>query len=563
MQNTLTKTEREPFGWLNRDQKLFLERGYLLEGQQAVDRIRYIADHAEKLLGIKGFSDKFFDYMSKGWFSLSSPIWSNYGLERGLPISCFGSYIGDQMLDISSTVQEVMMMSKYGGGTSAYFGHIRPRGSLITNNGKSDGSFNFSKLFDTVIDVVSQGTTRRAQFAGYIDIEHADIDEWLDIHTEGNPIQLMYYGVCIGHKWLEEMKAGDQEKRKIWGKLIQRKFETGIPYIFFKDNVNANRPDVYIDKGMNVYAQNMCTEICLSSSIDESFVCCLSSMNLHYYDEWKDTDAVEILTYFLDSVMTDFIDRAKNYHGLEKAVRFAERQRALGLGVLGYHSYLQSKMIPFESQEAFTINNEIFELLQQKTLKASKELADQLGEPELLKGYGRRNTTLMTIAPTKSSSYILGQVSASIEPLKSNYFIKDVAKAKSIYKNPYLDKLLTELGQNTEEVWKSIEQKNGSVQHLQFLSKEQKDVFKTFHEISPLVIIQQAAQRQQYIDQSQSLNLMIDPSTPKGEVSKLYLLAEELGIKSLYYQYSFNAAQEVKRNIANNQELTGCATCEA
>lgn len=547
---------RPDFAWLNEDSRLFLQRGYLLEGTTALDRIRFISEHAERKLGIEGYADKFYHYMARGYFSLSSPIWSNFGLDRGLPISCFGSYIGDSIYEIMETTAEVGMMSKIGGGTSAYFGDIRPRGSAIKNNGKSDGSFNFSKLFDTVIDVISQGTSRKGQFAGYIDIEHGDIDEWLDIHTEGNPIQLMYYGVCVGHDWLESMKAGDPYKRQLWAKLLQRKTETGIPYLFFKDNANAGRPDVYKDKNMTVHASNLCTEIMLPSSSEESFVCCLSSMNLLYFDEWKDTDAPEVLTYFLDVVMSEFIEKSKDIPFLHKANRFAVRHRALGLGVLGWHSYLQANNIAFDSFEAMQKNNEIFRTLQEKTLKASQELAHRFGEPELLKGYGRRNTTLMSIAPTKSSSFILGSVSPSVEPFKSNYYVKDLSKIKTVYKNPFLEKLLQEKGLDREEIWESILHNDGSVQHLTQLSDEEKEVFKTFSEISQLSIIQQAAQRQKYIDQGQSINIMVHPNTPARDLNQLYLTAEELGLKSIYYQYSMSAAQVFNRN------LLSCSSCE-
>lgn len=547
---------RPDFEWLNEDSRLFLQRGYLLEGTTALDRIRYIAEHAERKLGIEGYADKFYHYMARGYFSLSSPIWSNFGLDRGLPISCFGSYIGDSIHEIMETTAEVGMMSKIGGGTSGYFGDIRPRGSAIKNNGKSDGSFNFSKLFDTVIDVISQGTSRKGQFAGYIDIEHGDIDEWLDIHTEGNPIQLMYYGVCVGHDWLESMKSGDPYKRQLWAKLLQRKTETGIPYLFFKDNANAGRPDVYKDKNMTVHASNLCTEIMLPSSSDESFVCCLSSMNLLYFDEWKDTDAPEVLTYFLDVVMSEFIEKSNEIPFLHRANKFARRHRALGLGVLGWHSYLQANNIAFDNFQAMQKNNEVFRTLQEKTLKASQELAKRFGEPEILKGYGRRNTTLMSIAPTKSSSFILGSVSPSVEPFKSNYYVKDLAKIKTVYKNPFLEKLLKEKGLDNEEIWESILHNDGSVQHLAQLTDEEKEVFKTFSEISQLSVIQQAAQRQKYIDQGQSINIMVHPATPAKDLNQLYLTAEELGLKSIYYQYSMSAAQVFNRN------LLSCSSCE-
>ena len=553
---THAETTRPDFSWLNEDSRLFLQRGYLLDGTTPEARIRAIAAHAGNILQDDTFAERFHHYMARGYYSLSSPIWSNFGLSRGLPISCFGSYIGDSIYDIMRTTAEVGMMSKIGGGTSAYFGAIRPRGSDISNNGKSDGSFNFSKLFDTIIDVISQGTSRKGQFAGYIDIDHGDIDEWLDIHTEGNPIQLMYYGVCISNAWLESMKAGDPEKRRVWAKVLQRKAETGIPYLFFKDNANAGRPDVYKDRNMTVYASNLCTEIMLPASDEESFVCCLSSMNLLYFDEWKHTDAPELLTQFLDAVMSEFIEKSAEIPFLDRAHRFAKRHRALGLGVLGWHSYLQANRIAFDSFAAMQKNNEIFQLLQQKTLAASKALAAKFGEPELLQGYGRRNTTLLSIAPTKSSSFILGSVSPSVEPFKSNYHVKDLAKIKTTYKNPFLVELLKEKGIDNEKTWESILLNDGSVQHLAALNEEEKEIFKTFAEISQLAVIQQAAQRQKYIDQGQSINVMIHPDTPTRDINQLYLTAAELGLKSIYYQHSISAAQRFNRNLLN------CSSCE-
>ena len=553
---TDTAPTRPDFAWLTEDSRLFLQRGYLLDGTTPEARIRAIAEHAGNILQDDTFAERFHHYMARGYYSLSSPIWSNFGLSRGLPISCFGSYIGDSIYDIMRTTAEVGMMSKIGGGTSAYFGAIRPRGSDISNNGKSDGSFNFSKLFDTIIDVISQGTSRKGQFAGYIDIDHGDIDEWLDIHTEGNPIQLMYYGVCISNAWLESMKAGDPEKRRVWAKVLQRKAETGIPYLFFKDNANAGRPDVYKDRNMTVYASNLCTEIMLPASDEESFVCCLSSMNLLYFDEWKHTDAPELLTQFLDAVMSEFIEKSAEIPFLDRAHRFAKRHRALGLGVLGWHSYLQANRIAFDSFAAMQKNNEIFQLLQQKTLAASQTLAAKFGEPELLQGYGRRNTTLLSIAPTKSSSFILGSVSPSVEPFKSNYHVKDLAKIKTTYKNPFLVELLKEKGIDNEKTWESILLNDGSVQHLAALSDEEKEIYKTFAEISQLAVIQQAAQRQKYIDQGQSINVMIHPDTPTRDINQLYLTAAELGLKSIYYQHSISAAQRFNRNLLN------CSSCE-
>ena len=313
---------------------------------------------------------------------------------------------------------------------------------------------------------------------------------------------------------------------------------------------------MYKDKNMTIHASNLCTEIMLPSNTEESFVCCLSSMNLLYFDEWKDTDAPEVLIYFLDVVMSEFIEKSKGIAYLHRANRFATRHRALGLGVLGWHSYLQANNIAFDSFEAMNKNNLIFKTLQQKTLKASQDLAKRFGEPEILKGYGRRNTTLMSIAPTKSSSFILGSVSPSVEPFKSNYYVKDLAKIKTTYKNPFLVKLLQEKGLDIEDIWESILRNDGSVQHLEQLSEHEKEVFKTFSEISQLSVIQQAAQRQQYIDQGQSINVMIHPATPAKDLNQLYLTAEELGLKSIYYQFSMSAAQVFNRN------LLSCSSCE-
>lgn len=471
--------------------------------------------------------------------------------------NCFGSYITDDLNGIFDTVSEVAMMNKLGGGTSGYFGAIRARGSEITAGGKSNGSFSFLQIFDKVVSVVNQNGIRRGMFAGYMDIDHADIEEWVDIHTEGNPVQDIYWGVNVTNSFIEKVKNGDKAARNLWAKILSVKTATGIPYLHFIDNVNENKADVYLDKNMKIHASNMCMEISLPSSADESFVCCLMSMNLLHYDKWKDTDAVKTAVYFLDAVMSEFIEKAKVIPKMEKAVRFAERHRALGLGVLGWHSYLQSKMIPFDGFEAMMKNAEIFKHIREESYQGSKELAELLGEPELLKGYGRRNTTLMAVAPTKSSSFILGQVSQGVEPIKANLFIKDTAKVKTVFKNPFLEKLLAERDKDTPEVWESINKAGGSVAHLDFLTPREKDVFKTFEEINQMSIIQQAAQRQQFIDQGQSINLSIHPDTPLKDINALYLQAMELGVKGIYYQFSKSAAQSF------NRELLQCSSCEA
>jgi ribonucleoside-diphosphate reductase alpha chain len=927
--------------WLNEDSRLFLERGYLLEGETPEQRIRDNAEAAEKILRhpkygnpskFEGFADKFELYLKRGWYTQSSPIWSNFGRERGLPISCFGSYIPDTMEGILEKSAEVGVMTKGGGGTSGFFGDIRGRGSKISSGGESTGSVHFMQIFDKLMQVVSQGNVRRGSFASYLPVDHPDIEEFLKIKSEGDPIQDISIGVCISDEWMKSMIAGDKDKRKVWASIIKKKFESGYPYIFFSDNANSQSPKVYRDKGLKIKHSNLCvtgdqrvvssfglltakelyesqdslilfdnskvvnastmqliekdadvykitlengmshtitgyhkiaikdkisqkkdsfqevltknveckdlkigdsvaiqtnkglfgnvnkpkeafllglyqadgtqhkdlimldlwendfdllpvvqvyhdyvcdtyrtqiskyngrtydkpkfidcvvredsaakkrltskalkkalnfekgyvpdwiwtadeetqwqyirglyyadgtvfkskssgepiqislasinkeflqeiqlilanlgmqssirllraagnslmpdgkggekyyetktcyrliignkndaitfnksthfldrkgivledreyrdntkkfykissieyvgkedvycctvnseehhwicngfvthncSEIMLSNDENESFVCNLSSINLEKWDEWKDTDAVETLVFFLDAVMTEFINKTEGMKFMEAARNFAINQRALGIGVVGWHSLLQSKMISFESMEAKYLNSEIWKTMRLQADEATGKLSAYLGEPKLLKGYGRRNVTTLAVAPTTSSAFILGQVSPSIEPLMDNYFVKDLAKSRSSYRNPYLKKLLESKGMDNEEVWLSILKKGGSVQHLEFLSQKERSVFKTFSEISQKEIIIQASTRQRWIDQGQSLNLRIHKDTKPKEVSELMIFAWEQGIKSLYYQRGTNPAQELSRSIMD------CKNCEA
>jgi ribonucleotide reductase alpha subunit len=709
--------DRKPFYWLNEDSRTFLSRGYLSEGETPESRIRDIADKAEWYLKdmakknnkdtsqFDGFADKFYEYMSRGYYSLSSPVWANYGKHRGLAVSCFGGFINDTMESILYGVAENGMLMKNGGGTSGYFGKVRHRGAPIKDQGESSGSVHFMQLYDTLASVVSQGSVRRGFFAAYQDIEHPDAEEFLDIGTEGNPIQGLTTSVIVSDQFINDMKNGDAEKRKLWAKVLQRRSEIGYPYIMFGDNVNRNKPQVYKDKNMKIYASQMClrgdsimvvkfgfdaepveidietfvklwgigavppdttvktekgfqvvtaaaktgstkemiritdeetgkfvectpdhkiytqnrgwvmaqdlteedelllamdlvggsikierityeeeipvyditvpetssffandilvhncSEISLPSSDDETFTCVLSSLNVLHWDEIKHTDAIEVMTMFLDTVNEEFVRKSEGQEYLKRARQFAMNHRALGLGILGWHSYLQSNMIAFESNTAARKNLEIAKTLKEKSHAASRKLAEILGEPPLLVGYGMRNTTTMAIAPTKSSSFILGQVSQSIELEFSNCYVKDLAKIKVTIKNPYLEKLLKEKGKDSTSVWDSIKSADGSVQHLDFLTQEEKDVFKTFSEVDPYIIIDQAAVRQEYIDQSQSLNLMLDPSMSVKEINALYLYAHEMGIKNLYYSYSMSAAQSLTRKKVTS---AGCASCEA
>lgn len=547
------------YRWANDLSMQFLSRGYLQEGETLDQRVDIICDNAERILNIEGFAKRFKENFKKGWYSLSSPVWSNFGNDRGLPISCFGSHLEDTMESILFNVAEVGMMTKYGGGTSAYFGKLRPRGAPIKDNGESSGPVHFMQMFDKLINVISQGSVRRGNFAAYLDIDHPDIEEFLSIRSEGHPIQDLLFGVNVPDYWLNEMIAGDPPKRKIWAKVLEARTNFGLPYIQFTDNVNNNSPAPYKHWNRKINGSNLCSEIQLAADEDESFVCCLSSMNILHFDEWKDTDAVELLVYFLDAVMTEFITKSEHILYMERARRFAINQRALGIGWLGYHSYLQSKMIPFESFEAKMFNNIIASTIKKQADQASEKMCDLYGQSYWLLSSGskKRHTTLQAIAPTKSSAFILGQVSEGIEPHRTNYYIKDLAKGKFSIRNPYLVDLLEKIGKNDEDTWKSILEKSGSVQHLEFLDQETRDVFKTFAEISQMEVVIQAASRQKYVDQGQSLNLMIHPSIPTKDVNKLILEGWKLGVKAFYYQFSVNAAQTFARDIL------ACSSCEA
>lgn len=538
---------RSRYYWLNDDSRLFLSRGYISESPE--QRIKDIANTAERYLKIEGFAKKFEDYMSRGFYSMSTPVWINFGKDKGLPISCYGSNVDDTLDSILNGSREIGMMSKYGGGTSIYLGNIRERGATISTGGTADGPVHYARMYDTTVDVCKQSEARRGACAAWLPVEHNDILEFLDIGTEGNPIQNLQYGVTVTDQWIQEMKDGDADKRKIWAKVIQRRNEFGYPYIMFKDNSNNNSP--YKELGLEITASNLCSEIQLPTDSFNSFVCCLGSINLLHWDEIVETDAIEIYTLFLNAVMEEFIKKSYNMPGMKRAHRFAEQHRALGLGVLGYHSLFQSKLIEFESLEAKQLNYQIFKTLKERTEKTSQWLHDEKGITSLREGFA--NTTLIAIAPTKSSSFIHGQVSMGIEPIKSNYFIKDLAKSKTIYKNPFLEAELEKYGLNTPQVWEDILKKDGSVQHLDFPTKA---VFKSFIEISPSELILQAGQRQQFIDQSQSLNLMIHPSVPAKDINKLYLNAHESGVKTLYYQFSQSSAQSFARDILE------CASCE-
>lgn len=545
------------YRWLNKKTRKYLKNGYLTEDQTAEERIKIICDTAEQLLGKQGFSDKLNTYIANGWIGMSSPIWSNFGNKRGFPISCFSSYFDDTIYDILIKTAETGIMTKVGGGTSGYFGDIRPRGSPISTGGTTNGAVHFMQLVETTTNVISQSNVRRGSFAAYLPIDHPDFEEFLNIQEIGNPIQRLHIGACVSDKFMNDMLNGNIKNRELWAKMCQKRSGSGEPYLFFTDNVNNQAPQVYKDKGLKINNSNLCNEIFLSNSPNESFVCDLSSLNLLYWDEWKDTDLVETVIYFLDAVMTEFINKTEHEPLMQDARRFAINQRALGLGVIGYHSLLQSKLIPFESFDAKMLNVTIFKTIREQCDLATIKLAQEYGEPPLLEGYGRRNTTTMALAPTTSNAHILGQVSQAIEPYNSNYYTKALAKGDETFKNPYLREVLKEHDKNDEDTWENILVHGGSVQQLPFLSELEKNVFKTFSEISQKEIVIQAAQRQKYIDQGQSLNLMIPATADEKEISDLLIFGWDMGLKGFYYQRSSNSAQTLARSIMT------CKSCES
>ena len=549
--------------WFNEESEQVLNRGYLLKGETVEGAIERVAHAAAKRLYRPELKPKFKEVLEKGWMSWSSPIWANMGTKRGLPISCFNVHVPDDVEGITDKLGEVIMQTKIGGGTSGYFGELRGRGTAITDNGKSSGAVSFMKLFDVTMDVVSQGGVRRGAFAGYLDIDHPDIEEFLAIKDIGSPIQNLFTGVCVPDYWLNEMIDGDEEKRVTWAKVLESRQQKGLPYIFFTDNVNKNKPEIYKEKNMVINASNLCSEIALPSSEEESFVCCLASMNLELYDEWKDTDAVRTAIFLLDAVMSEFIEKTKENNHLKAAHNFAKRHRALGLGVMGWHSYLQRNNLPFGDVFNIARTNTIFGQIETQAYAASEELAEIYGPAPLFEETTnssikpRRNTTLIAIAPTTSSSSILGQTSPGIEPFSSNYFKAGLAKGNFIRKNKYLQKVLEEKGMDNEDTWRAIMLDKGSVQNIEGLTQHEKEVFKTFKEISQMDIIKQAGARQKFIDQSQSLNLNIPSEVPVRDVNNLYITAWREGVKTLYYQRSSSVSKELISNIVS------CSSCES
>lgn len=568
------KNGPNPWYWVTDNTIDFMNKGYLVD-QTVQERVVDIA-HAFYLnmldMGLsttqaKHYANNLYHYASWGWNSFSTPVWTNYGNSRGLPISCFNSDVDDTMESILYASSEIGMLTKLGGGTSAYLGKLRPRGTPITDNGEADGAAHFADLYNSIVRIARQGKARRGYLAAYLDAEHSDVLEFLDIGTDKSDIQNITTGINLSDSFLQKCLSDDVQAQSIMSKIQKTRGEVGYPYLLFKDNANRYKPQVYKDKDLTIESSNLCSEIFLPSTDDESFVCVLSSLNLIHYDIWRDSELVETMTLFLDTVVEESIRKVKHMKAttkprkffLDRILSFMENHRAIGLGVLGFHHYLQSNSIPFDSTDAARKNVEIFKHINSKSLDMSKHLANKLGEPPLLQGYGERFTTRMAIAPTKSSASILGNASESIQPELANVYVAELAKTTQIIRNPYLEKILIDLGQNTKEVWDSIIDKAGSVQHLDFLDDHTKAVFKTFPEISPRVIIDLAAARQPFIDQGQSLNLIFHPETTSAQINAITFYAWKMGIKSLYYQFSMSAAQALNVSKLSYRDCAACS----
>jgi ribonucleoside-diphosphate reductase alpha chain len=506
---------------------------------------------------------KYFEAMWKNWLCPASPVLSNLGTTRGLPISCNSIHVGDSVDSIFNKSHELAILSKNGAGVGIYLGDIRGRGYGIRGNGKSEGVIPWAKVYDSTTVSVSQGSTRRGASAVYLPIEHTDIEEFINIRRPTGDMNRrclnINHGVCITDDWMQQLIAGDIHKRALWAEILKNRVETGEPYLFFTDNVAKQDPKCYKNNGLSVKTSNICTEIFLHTDPDHSFVCCLSSLNLVKWEEWKDTDVIQTSIRFLDAVLSEYIEKAEGVPGLEASRRSAMKGRAVGLGVLGWHTLLQKNMIAFESFDAMMLNSKIFKTIREQADIATRQLAIELGEPFWCNGYGIRNSHLLAVAPTVSNSTISGGYSAGIEPIAANIFSQKSAKGTFIKKNPILEALLEQKGQNTTDIWKSINEQGGSIQHLKGINEQEKCVFLTAREINQHAIINQAAQRQRWIDQGQSVNLFFASNSSAKYIHECHLSAWQQGLKSLYY---LRTEGVIKGDLASRSKEE-CTACES
>ena len=536
--------------------------GYLLGSESPKDAYERVCNTVAKRLDKPELAKTFYEYIWNGWLCLASPVLSNTGTDRGLPISCFGIDVADSIIDIGQKNLEMMLLAKHGGGVGIGINQIRPAGAKIKGNGTSDGVVPFCKIYDSTILATNQGSVRRGAASVNINIEHPDFEEWLEIREPKGDVNRqslnLHQCAVVGDKFMRRLESGDSKARSKWGKLIQKRKATGEPYVLFKGNTNKNNPTAYKQNALKVHMTNICSEITLHTDENHSFICCLSSLNLAKYDEWKNTNIIHDSIWFLDGVLEEFIQKAKYRKGFENSVRSAEKGRALGLGVLGWHTYLQERGLPFEGLLAQYETRKIFSQIKIESERASMALAETYGEPLWCVGTGFRNTHLRAIAPTVSNSKLSGNVSPGIEPWAANIFTEQSAKGTFIRKNPTLERVLEKNKINNKEIWEKILADGGSVQGLKELDNDTKEVFKTFKEINQLELVRQAGIRQQYIDQSVSLNLAFpSEATPKW-INKVHMDAWHKGIKTLYYMRTESV---LRGDIAKNA-MEECVACD-
>tara|TARA_B100001094_G_scaffold180239_2_gene174569 strand:+ start:6521 stop:8290 length:1770 start_codon:yes stop_codon:yes gene_type:complete len=540
-------------------------------------------------------AQRLYDYASKLWFMFSTPVLSNGGTKRGLPISCFLNYVDDSREGITSHYTENAFLSSVGGGVGGCWSGVRSVGSKTSNGSESTGVIPFMKVVDAEMLAFSQGVTRRGSYAAYLDISHPEIEEFLDIRKPtGGDINRkstnLHHGVVISDDFMTIIENATKiegyddswdlidphsgtivktvSAKTLWVKLIQNRVETGEPYIMFGDTVDESVPEFQRQLGLKVHQSNLCSEITLPTDKDRTAVCCLSSVNLEEYDEWKDNDQfIPDLIRMLDNVLEYFINSAPDQ--LSRAKYSAMRERSLGLGAMGFHAYLQRHNTPFESAMATGRNKMMFQRIKSEAVRATRQLAEERGECPDGKGYGVRNAHLLAIAPNASSSIICGNTSPSIEPYRANAFTQKTKTGSSLLKNEYLENILQDIDQDTDEVWKSIVTNSGSVQHLDFLDDWTKDVFKTAVEIDQRWIIEMAAERQEHICQSQSLNVFFPADVSKQELHAIHMMAWKRGVKTLYYLRSeaIKRAETVsdevlRQRIFESMDEEGCLACE-
>jgi len=566
-----------------------IQGGYLAKGETPNEAYRRLAKTAKRYsegLDIEDLEDKLFDILNKGWLIPSTPVMSNMGTERGLPISCFSGVVGDDMYDIYRKNLEMAMLSKHGGGTAYDFSKVRPIGAPIKGglNGTSDGIIPFIKSFDSTILACKQGSMRRGAVAIYLNAEHKEYKEFLEIREPKGDVNRqchnLHQGGVFTDEFMNKVVNENGVERELWRNTLMKRVKTGEPYTFFIDNANKATPEWWRLHELAIKHSNLCTEIMLPTDENHTLVCCLSSMNLAKYDEWKDTDAVYLAIIFLDAVISEFLDKASKLQGMEDAVRFAEKSRALGLGALGYHTYLQSKFIPFVGIQANSLTRIIFKGIREQAEKATMYLGLKLGSPLWCEGTGRRNLTLLAIAPNRSSSKLagmpdlkyvvyapmeytnplVGASSQGVEPVAANVYMDDDAKGLHIRRNPLLEVYLESVGLNTPRVWDAIAEDKGSVANIDELSDDAKEVFKTFKEINQLELVRQAAVREKFLDQGQSLNLAFFQDAPAKFINQVHLEAWKLGLKSLYY---LRSESNLRADSKQQRDLySECLMCE-